>query len=266
MVTVFYEHAVNAARQTGKKLREVINIIREAGIEGFEMDFNELERRDCFFAKRLKKAGVPIVSCYRTFDWGHEVDTDDYIRVIRTLKRRGIKNLLVVPGFMNDTEDREIIMNNMLSVLRKCIDYAELMGINIYMEDFDDKVAPYSTIEGLKWFMDNEPRLSIAFDTGNFQYSEQDALDALDIFIDRTGYVHCKDRSFTPVEGEEPKETVSGRKMYSTSVGSGVIPMEEIITRLKAKGYDGVYAIEHFGSLKHLNDMTDSAKWLKRMV
>jgi len=51
--------------------------------------------------------------------------------------------------------------------------------------------------------------------------------------------------------------------MFSASVGSGIIPMKETVDRLLANGYNGAFAIEHFGSLKQLDDMLASVKWLK---
>lgn len=266
MITVFYDHVLNASKQTGKSIKSIIKTIREAGIEGLEMDYLELEKNSFLFSYRLRKWGTPINSCYKTFDWGNNPDTDDYKPVINKLKKLKIYNLLVIPGFVKDADDREQLRNNMLSVLKRCITYAEENGIKVYMEDFDDNVAPFGTIDELKWFMDNEPRLSIAFDTGNFLYSEEDASLAYPIFENRIGYVHCKDRSFTEIKGEEPKATVKERNMYSSSVGSGVIPMLEIVTKLKESGYKGTYAIEHFGSLNHLEVMLASANWLIKIL
>ena len=78
-------------------------------------------------------------------------------------------------------------------------------------------------------------------------------------------YVHCKDRTFEAHEGESPVITTAGRKMYAVSVGGGCIPMREILSDLLQNGYDGVFAIEHFGSLRQLEDMEASAKWLLKL-
>ena len=42
------------------------------------------------------------------------------------------------------------------------------------------------------------------------------------------------------------KMTVDGKAMYPAPVGSGCIKMKEIIASLEARGYDGIYTIEHF--------------------
>ena len=71
--------------------------------------------------------------------------------------------------------------------------------------------------------------------------------------------------SFTVKEGETPKATIKGRDMYSAAVGSGVIPMKEIVEQILAKGYHDYFAIEHFGSINQLKDMELSAKWFQEV-
>ncbi len=86
------------------------------------------------------------------------------------------------------------------------------------------------------------------------------------MFMDNTAYVHCKDRSIDIKEGEQPVATVSGVDMYSASVGTGVIPIKEIVERLLGNGYKGSFAIEHFGSLHQLSDMIASANYLNSII
>ena len=133
----------------------------------------------------------------------------------------------------------------------------------VVLEDFDDKIAPYCNISGLKYFMDHVEGLRCAFDTGNFLYNEEDSFEALPKFIDKISHVHCKDRTWKKKEGEVPKETIRGRKMYSCAVGSGCIKMKEIIEKLIENGYDDYFAIEHFGSLCQLEDMLKSVEWMQ---
>lgn len=134
----------------------------------------------------------------------------------------------------------------------------------VVLEDFDDKTAHFSTAEGLKYFMEQVPELYCTFDTGNFLYSEEDSLEVLPMFLDRIGHVHCKDRSFSEVKGEEFKATIAGRNMFSSPVGSGMIKMKEIVEEIKRSGYDDYFAIEHFGSLNQIGFMEKSAEWLRQ--
>lgn len=298
-ITVFYDHILGAARQRGCTTAEIASEITSCGITGVEMDYYTLRESGDGLADELLRLGLPINSCYCFFDWAARPDDDSYISVLNDLTRLNIGNLLVVPGFIdksllklsNAKEDssedlsdtassvsglsepayssdiicsalnqaRTAMLPNMIHLLEE----AEKRGIKVALEDFDDITAPFATISQVKWFLDRLPSLGLAFDTGNFLYSEEDVIKAYEQLHERITYVHCKDRSFTPVEGEESKATVKNRQMYSSAVGKGVIPMSEIIEKLKKDSYTGPIAIEHFGSLDQLGDMKTSASFLR---
>lgn len=82
-------------------------------------------------------------------------------------------------------------------------DRAAQEGLTVTIEDFDDAASPISTMEGMKWFTDRLPLLRVALDTGNFFYSGEDVLQALELFADRIVHVHCKDR-LTGEQGPYP--------------------------------------------------------------
>lgn len=273
-LTVFYDHILNAAKQRGATTAEIAAEITTCGISGVEMDYYMLKESGDALAEELVRNGLPINSCYCFFDWANNPTDQSYTEVLDDLKRNGIGNLLVVPGFISreiatsGNQDiivtalaraREAMLPNMIHLL----EYADELGISVTMEDFDDIVAPFATMEQVKWFLDRLPSLGCAFDTGNFLYSEQDVMQAWELLNDRITYVHCKDRSLTPVEGEDSHLTVAGRELYSAAVGHGVIPMSEILSLLVQKGYEGPIAIEHFGSIDQLSDMKTSASYLR---
>ena len=52
---------------------------------------------------------------------------------------------------------------------------------------------------------------------------------------------------------------------YLTPVGSGELPMAEIVRRLCERGYDGICAMEHFGARDQLLYMRRSARWMKNI-
>lgn len=273
-LTVFYDHILNAAKQRGTTTADIAAELTACGISGVEMDYYMLKESGNGLAEELARLGLPINNCYCFFDWANHPDDQSYIEVLDTLKRNNISNLLVVPGFINreitTTGDSDIITTAiarareaMLPNMIHLLEYAQNLNIQVSLEDFDDITAPFATIDQVKWFLDRLPSLGFAFDTGNFLYSEEDALTAYELFRNRITYVHCKDRSFTAVEGEQCQVTTKGREMYSSAVGKGVIPMITILELLNQQEYDGPIAIEHFGSLDQLSDMKTSASFLK---
>ena len=269
MLTVFYNHVLEAMDQEKMSFEDIAKKITSHGIKGLEFDYYDLVKDGRFneeLADKVKRAGLPIIGAYVNYDWGRKFWDISYKKIYKNLQRIGVKYSLAILGMIPDGADKSKYKKRMAKVLNKAIAYAKKCGIQVLMEDFDNYHAPFSTSEGMLYFMKECPGLKIAFDTGNFYYSDENALDVLPKFIDETVYVHCKDRSLNEKEGETPVKTISGVPMYSSAVGDGVIPMKEILLKLKDHGYDNVYAIEHFGSKTQLRDMIASADYLNELL
>lgn len=287
-ISVFYEHIAEAAVQTGLPITEVLRLVKSFGIDGVEIE-NTRIINDSAIPDRLEDAGIMISCIYGFLNYEQDGSLKEGRALVELASALSVHNILLVPGFIDfnlrklHPEGYEEKLANMIDYVKKVTEVASSCGITVGMEDFDDKNAPYSTIDGLELFANEVPGLKITFDTGNFLYSEEDVLEAYERLQPYIGSIHCKDRSFRwdnamhlknknyvqeekVKNEEEPKETVFRRKMYSASVGSGVIPMLELLTRLKQAGYDGTLAIEHFGSLHQLEDMRASAEWIRRIL
>ncbi len=266
-ISVFYEHILEAANQSSMSVMDVCKAVNSYGIMGVEIEDKRLLEHDGEAAGILRQADLEISCVYGFFDFSHKGDVKDGYKIVDLAKRNGAKKVMLIPGFVKSIERIPFIyqrkVERMISALTAVCSYAKGNGIMVVLEDFDDKAAPYCNISGLRYFMDHVEGLGCAFDTGNFLYSEEDSFEALPKFIDKISHVHCKDRTWEEKEGEVPKETIKGRKMYSCAVGSGCIKMKEIVKKIIASGYDDFYAIEHFGSLCQLQDMEESAKWLQ---
>ena len=153
----------------------------------------------------------------------------------------------------------------MAESIKQLVVLAAEKNITALMEDFDGCTAPFSTAEELLWFMENVPGLRCGFDTGNFLYSEEDALAALPKLLPYVSGVHCKDRSLRENDGT-PKETVKGRKMYPVAVGDGDLPMTAMMDAVLKAGYTGVFTAEHFDSKHQLRDMERSAVYMLNRI
>lgn len=266
-LSVFYEHIVEAAQQESKSISEICKMASSFGIEGVEIENKRLWENKEGVLSNLKEGNLEISCMYGFFDFSHSDDLKPGFEMVDLADELKIKKIMLIPGFLKDFEFLPIIykqkVDKMIDMLQKICIYAKEKNIMVVLEDFDDKIAPFATAKQLTYFYENIPELYCAFDTGNFLYSEEHALEVLPMFIDNIGHVHCKDRSFAVKEGETPKATIKGRDMYSAAVGSGVIPMKEIVSQILKKGYDDYFAIEHFGSMNQLKDMELSANWFK---
>ncbi|MBW4082267.1 sugar phosphate isomerase/epimerase [Paenibacillus sp. S150] len=265
-ISVFYNHIVTAGRQTGLTVPEVLGRARELGIQAVELNLDEVQPSRQAMRGLLEQAGITVASMHAFFDFGNAPEIQPGLEFIDAAEYLGAGKVLVIPGFIEEsasTELRKSSLERMAAALREMCDYAERKGIVITLEDFDDSRAPFATSGELLWFLEQVPKLGITFDTGNFIYSGEDELEAFGKLQARIVHVHCKDRSLKENSSETPKISISGIALYPSPVGSGCIPMEQIMERLKAVGYKDTVAIEHFDAEDQLAYMKQSAEWLK---
>lgn len=271
-LSVFYDHIREAAVQKDRSLEEICALVKSWGIDAVEMDAACYEPHEAIIKQLLDQAGLAVSCMYGFFDFGHETSEEVKERQINTFLsmagRAGASRVLVIPGFLEDREtdtasaEYQECVQAMKDAVAKMCAYAKPLGITVGMEDFDDAKAPFATSAQLLSFVQEIPKLSCTFDTGNFLYSGEDALEAYAACKPHIGYVHCKDRTFEVHAGETPKLTIEGRAMYAIPAGSGCIPMKELVTKLLKSGYDDIFAIEHFGAQDQLAYMKQSAEWL----
>ena len=268
-ISVFYDHMREAAQQNHISIDEVMKKAVSFGIKGIEIEDRALIDDRENICNLLLNNHMEISCIYGFFDYSHNSDLKRGFELIDLAAELSVKKIMVIPGFLSDKEWKHSMMRNhcvkqMITSMNILSKYASNHGVMMVLEDFDDKSAYYKDAEGLSFFLSNINGLKCAFDTGNFLYSEEDSLEVLPKFLSNIGHVHCKDRTFERKEGETPKDTIKGRPMYSSPVGSGCIKMKKIVEQILSSGYDDYFAIEHFGSLHQLEDMEASAAWLSK--
>lgn len=265
MISVFYDHVKEAAIQTNKSIDEIFDLMKHAGYEAIDIRSTELVGKEEEMKTLLEKHGLRISCIYEWFDFGTNGNPSGGYELIDLANRFQTTKVLIIPGFIQIKWKfvRRMTMKNMAETLKKLVAYGKEKQVQITLEDFDDFTAPYSSYKELQWFLQQVPGLKITFDTGNFLYQEEDVQEAFSVLKNDIVHVHLKDRSLIEVDGEQYKSTLKGRKMYSSAVGSGVIPMTSILESLKKEGYQGDYTVEHFGSLNQLESMLKSVEYLK---
>lgn len=262
-ISVFLEHLLEAEKQSGLPLGSILRAVRGFGISGAEVDYERLAENPQL-PWLLRENGLEISCVYAFFDFAHRDESKRAHTVLKTLENCGARLLMAIPGFFSPEDEREAALERMIGGMERLIEAAEAVGIGVCLEDFDDRSAPFSTIDGLNGFLERLPKLGCAFDTGNFRYSEESETEAFRLLRDRIVHVHCKDRRFSPNRpNEEEKRTLGGRKMYPAAVGTGALPIGTMVKTLLRTGYWGWFAIEHFGSADQLSDVEKSAENLK---
>lgn len=263
--SIFFEHIETAAAQTGRSIESILAEVRELGFEGVECSSDHFKGRREEFRALLEKTGFAVSSVYRFFDFGRSIDPDELERYLDDLVYLGAEKTLIVPGFFDETSDREKEFAGMVQALELLCGMAKPLGITVMLEDFDNVNSPCSTMSGLRRFMDAVPELRFTLDTGNFRYSCEDVLEGYALLKDRLGHVHLKDRAAEPMTaGDFGPAAADGKILCPAPVGSGYIPIRECIRMTMADGYDSWYAAEHFNSADMLGYIRRSAAFLQQ--
>lgn len=278
-ISVFYDHILQASEQSGKEVLTLCREVKMNGIDAVEVCLGRLTGNDDIF-EYLGDAKIDVSCIYEFYDMAGSDEKEHMERHINVASLVCAKNILVVPGFLDDcdaalyhelTPDYEKLKkfmdeNNhvqaMVAGLKHMVDYAGEKGVTVTVEDFDDRKSPLSTMNGVRYFIENVPGLMHTLDCGNYVYSDENVLEAWEILKDSVAHVHCKDR------GEEFLEGKAGdcrfyRGLVSVATGEGYLPIKEVLKNLKAVGYDGYLAVEHFDAPGQRECIKRSAEFLR---
>ena len=267
---VFYGHIVHAAQERGASIEETLAWARSLGFEGVEVDGDRGYDAD-ELADMLERTGMACSSIYSIYSWNEDPQDLHGLAHLELAEKLGARFVMPIPGFYtsDDPAVRAQELERMVAGMAALTDEALARGIQPVIEDYDLNTSPISTIAGMQAFTDAIPGLMVALDTGNFRYSAEDVLDAYDAFRPRIRHAHLKDRLLVPEVTPEldrlqgkPLVALDGQVMYSCAVGSGQMPIAQVLERLAADGYDGWVTAEFFNSADYTPAIERSAAWL----
>ncbi len=260
-ISVFYDHLLQAAEQTGKSVEEMLSYAKKCGIDAVEIRLAYLMENEKILVQ-LKEYDLNISCIYEFYEMDKHDEGEHIKQHIKMAKAVGAEKILIVPGFLGRFDtwcfggkkgnysklvpfmDKNKSVQGIVNGLKYAVKMGIESGITVSIEDFDSEKSPLCCINGVRYFLEHVPGLKYTLDTGNFAYIGEDVLEAWDVLQEYIVHVHCKDR---------------GKKLSSVATGSGRLPMAEIVSRLQEKGYDGYYAIEHF-------DVANQEEAIKRSV
>lgn len=261
-LSVFYDHILQAAEQTGRAIPDLLNEVSRAGIEAVEINMTYLREHEETLGL-LHDAGLSVSCVYEFYGMEASAERMKALRHVKTAKKAGAGLILVVPGFLaEETADFAAcvpdygkicdFLNGNIKALRmakglsRITSLAKRHGITTVIEDFDHESSPISCTGGMRWFAERIPGLRFTFDTGNFIVYGEDPFSAWELMQDRVVHVHCKDRG-----------------QQAVAVGDGRLPMRELLGKIAASGYEGYYAIEHFDAVCQMDCIGRSAAFLR---
>lgn len=204
-LATFYDHMKDMAREEKISLTEALQYIKSLGITHMEVSQNNLLGREDEVGRELSFVGLEISSIPAYFDFGRDDNVDRQSQpVLEAARYLGAGKILVIPGFFQEgdsPEEKSRQMESMARCLNRLGEKAAGYGVSLVMEDYDSLLAPFSTAEGLEYFLSRCPALSCCFDTGNFRFAGEDELAAYEKLKNRISHVHLKDRAYSPPVG-----------------------------------------------------------------
>ena len=267
-IAVFYENIYDGVKATGQDMESVLARLKDAGMDMLYISADSWRRDRKDLKRQMENVGLTMEGMHAFCDFPKAPDTEAYKELIDLAVDSGANNFLIVPGFLstgNSIRDLESITQG----VRKAVEYGQTVGMPVLMEDFDGLTAPYNCMAGLKYFLDAVPGLGCAFDTGNFVMFHENVLAAFDLFADKIQTLHLKDRTGARRhENDTPLTCADGAQTFACAPGSGGVPIEEILNRLKARHYPGNVIAELYccDPREVLNDIEWSVRWLKSRI
>lgn len=187
---------------------------------------NELAAvRDYIASKNLLVTYATFSTLFNSDHEAHQLLLHD----IDTAKALGSPLLRVFPGAAPEALDAPEWVNAVAAV-----DYAESVGIVIALENYGHN--PGGRSDEVRRILDEieSDALKTNIDIGNYATHGENVVEAINKVGDRAVYAHLKDKL-----GEDASAT--------TSLGSGAMPMREIVPALEALPQQITYCFEFVG-------------------
>ncbi len=247
-ISIFFDHVSEIARQENISLRQAAQKVGQLGYDGIDVRVNmpaeQLDMLDSLgFQHACAIADINFISANQPQAVRHALDF---------MHHRGYKRLLVIPGLLPENASRahvEEVCNRIASFVRKASDE----GIDVLVEDYDNPRSPCFNTSTLDHLFAAAPQLNHVFDTGNYLFADEDVMVALRHYSERVHHVHLKDRKAV-------------RDYASLPVGTGIMPLQDVVCHLLRSGYSGWLCVEHFGAPKMLDYAAQSIANVRKAI
>ena len=236
-ISIFSDHILAISRQENISFAEAATRIKEIGFEGVDVRVYQKPEE----LKTLDSLGFAHSCVITDIDYSKEDQSELEDKTLAFLDEHGYDRLMLVAGFI---PKEGFTQTEMEAARQRIAAFAARVagkGYKIMIEDYDNERSFTSNAARLDSLFAVSKDLGLVFDTGNFQFSGEDAMEQFEHFRDKIGHLHLKDRS-------------SLTDLRCVPAGTGCIPIVEIIQKLKEDNYTGWLTVEQFGSRNMLSD------------
>ncbi len=238
--------------------------IKEQGGEHIEIvpiSFNLIERPELIddIRRAADDAGIDISNYAVGANFAVE-DEAAYRRTIEETKAHvDVAHRLGVKRMRHDVASRppaeatiqrfEADLPKLVEACREVADYAAQYGITTSVENHGYYIQASDRVQRLVSAVDR-PNFRTTLDVGNFMCADENPLMAVKKNLGIASMVHLKDFYLRPASsafGEGWFRTAGGDYLRGAIAGHGDVPLEAILSVIKASGYDGYISLEFEG-------------------
>ena len=244
-ISIFFDHVAEIAKQENISIAEAAGRIRRLGYEGIDVRVNMSKQQ----LDLLDSLGFQHACAIADINLIEGEQPEEIRRVLDFMHHRKYTRLLLLPGLLPEGADNQYI-DAVCTRIAAFVKEARREGIDVMVEDFDNPRAICYNTAILDHLFAASPQLNHVFDTGNYLFCGEEVMTALRHFRERISHVHLKDRK-------------AMHDYTSLPIGTGIMPLKEVVAELLGTGYDGWFTIEHFGAPDMLQYAAQSIEQVK---
>lgn len=184
---------------------------------------------------------------------------------IDQMEKLSIPLIMLAPDVKAARNENELkqMQELLISGFSRIAEYAKGSGIKVTIENQSALTRADSKMADIRYILDCVPEIGFVLDCGNFFCIEEDVLKAYDLLSDRLVRVHAKDWIFDPF-GSFLRENIP--RFNGTILGKGLIPLTQIISKLKNDDYSGKIVLEINAGKITLDMLDKSADYLRSEI
>lgn len=265
-------YTVHAGQPGGlQTLDEMADFARELEFEALELSARDLtDHRPDEIARICEARGLSISCINGAADLAA---ADDGAFAAGLVQARGLidaaaamacPTVMLIPGRAESEGDLPRAAARIAEGLREAVGHGEQHGVTVTIEDFPNPLAPYASIEQVRFLLDEAPGLKLTYDCGNWVVGGDDPVKALHEFADEIANAHIKE--WEPDPAQQRIHTPDGRWLRGGLHGEGVLDHRAILSGLVEIGYDGYLAFEYEGVEDHLEATRRGMDYLRGLL
>lgn len=162
----------------------------------------------------------------------------------------------------------DAVLDAMVPNIRAITSYAKALGIKTMMENHGFICQDADRVERIINAV-NDENFGLLLDIGNFMCADEQSALSVSRCAHLAFHVHAKDFHYRPYETKTAEgffRTRAQNQLKGSIIGEGAVPVEQCLSILKSKGYDGVCAIEFEGSEDCIEGITKGFNNLKQFI